>query len=142
MIHRYLAASLFLVVAATMTGCATTRARHAAENDSAAQITALQNELQAKDQQIQDLQYQLQSKQNTMESGFTGSNRKSSAINAVGVTASDVQKALTRAGLDPGPVDGHIGKKTRRAIKRFQKEHGLTADGVVGEKTWALLKSG
>lgn len=142
MTHRRLAASVILVAAAALTGCATTRARHAAETDNAAQIAALQNEVQAKDQQIQDLQYQLQNKQNTMEPSFSGSAHRSSAINAAGVSPMDVQQALVRAGYDPGPADGHVGKKTRRAIKQFQRKHGLTADGVVGEKTWALLKSG
>lgn len=31
-------------------------------------------------------------------------------------------------------------QKTEDAIKRFQKKHKLTADGVVGAKTWKLLQ--
>ena len=31
-------------------------------------------------------------------------------------------------------------KKKVDAIKRFQKVHGLKVDGVVGQKTWSLLK--
>jgi lysozyme family protein len=36
-----------------------------------------------------------------------------------------VQKALKNAGYYTGPVDGRIGKKTRRAIKDFQKPAAL-----------------
>lgn len=36
-------------------------------------------------------------------------------------------------------IDGKFGAKTEAAVKAFQKAHGLTADGVVGRKTWAAL---
>ena len=36
-------------------------------------------------------------------------------------------------------IDGDFGKATETAVKEFQKKHGLTADGVVGKKTWAAL---
>ncbi len=34
----------------------------------------------------------------------------------------------------------YFGMKTLQAVKTFQKLHGLGVDGVVGEKTWELLK--
>jgi peptidoglycan hydrolase-like protein with peptidoglycan-binding domain len=37
-------------------------------------------------------------------------------------------------------VDRIYGKQTKRAVKRFQRRHGLTADGIVGPATWASLK--
>ena len=37
-------------------------------------------------------------------------------------------------------VDRIYGKQTKRAVKRFQRRHGLAADGVVGPATWAALK--
>src|SRR4051794_41795694 len=37
-------------------------------------------------------------------------------------------------------VDRIYGKQTKRAVRRFQRRHGLTADGVVGPATWSALK--
>ena len=53
----------------------------------------------------------------------------------------EVQKALTEAGHYKGTVDGIIGAKTRAAIRSFQEENGLKADGLVGPKTWEKLKA-
>lgn len=36
-------------------------------------------------------------------------------------------------------VDGNFGKATEAVVKDFQSKHGLTADGVVGKKTWKTL---
>ena len=46
-----------------------------------------------------------------------------------------VQKALKKAGLDPGPVDGKAGRRTNEAILEFQKNSGLKPDGKIGVKT-------
>jgi peptidoglycan hydrolase-like protein with peptidoglycan-binding domain len=35
---------------------------------------------------------------------------------------------------------GRFGVLTKRMVKKFQKSHGLVADGVVGEKTWDKLR--
>ncbi|MFJ2591279.1 peptidoglycan-binding protein, partial [Streptomyces sp. NPDC087538] len=39
-------------------------------------------------------------------------------------------------------VDGAFGPATRNATAAFQRSHGLTADGVVGPKTWNKLVNG
>jgi len=36
-------------------------------------------------------------------------------------------------------VDGDFGDKTEEAVKKWQKEHGLEVDGIVGPITWSLM---
>ncbi|MBN1493946.1 MAG: peptidoglycan-binding protein [Candidatus Omnitrophica bacterium] len=55
-------------------------------------------------------------------------------------TVRDVQLALRNAGFYDGEVDGKPGPKSQAGVKEFQRNNGLTADGVVGEKTWLKLK--
>ena len=50
-----------------------------------------------------------------------------------------IQHQLARKGFDPGVVDGIWGRRTERAVRAFQAEHGLLIDGIVGPKTWARL---
>ncbi len=39
-------------------------------------------------------------------------------------------------------IDGDFGSDTESAVKQFQKNSGISADGIVGENTWSeLLKS-
>lgn len=50
------------------------------------------------------------------------------------------QEFLNKNGYPCGIVDGIFGKNTERAVKQWQAAHGLTADGIIGPKTWASLK--
>jgi lytic murein transglycosylase len=43
--------------------------------------------------------------------------------------ARELQTALNKLGYDAGAVDGIIGRGTRGALQRFQKDKGLVADG-------------
>ena len=52
-----------------------------------------------------------------------------------------VQKRLKALGYYNSSVDGDFGDATKTAVKKFQKNNGLTADGVVGKKTLEKLNS-
>ena len=50
-----------------------------------------------------------------------------------------LQTALTRAGYDPGAINGVFGAQTERAVMQFQRVLGLPVDGIVGPRTWSFL---
>ncbi|MYS89362.1 MULTISPECIES: serine/threonine-protein kinase [Streptomyces] len=54
-----------------------------------------------------------------------------------------VQCMLTKRGYDVGGagLDGQFGKDTAAAVRGFQRDKGLDADGKVGPRTWAALRS-
>jgi len=56
-----------------------------------------------------------------------------------GPNVQTLQTLLNAKGFPVGKVDGVFGAKTDVAVRNFQKSKGLTADGVVGSKTWAAL---
>ena len=59
-----------------------------------------------------------------------------------GVRSEDVrrmQEALIQLGYLGGVPDGVFGTHTELAVKKFQKENSLKADGVAGAKTLALI---
>ena len=53
------------------------------------------------------------------------------------------QTELIQRGYDLGSwgADGKFGNQTEKAVKQFQQDWGLTADGVIGPDTWAMLES-
>jgi len=45
-----------------------------------------------------------------------------------------VQQRLTRAGYYRGPIDGVIGPRTQYAIRAYEHNHGLPADGIIDNR--------
>lgn len=61
----------------------------------------------------------------------------------VGSTGPDVkvvQSLLNRTAFNAGTVDGVFGRQTQQAVMGFQRLFGLSADGVVGAATWAIME--
>ena len=52
-----------------------------------------------------------------------------------------VQQALIKLGYSISACDGVYGAETARAVTEFQRDQGLSADGMVGKKTRTLLLS-
>lgn len=56
-----------------------------------------------------------------------------------GSTVKTIQRKLKNWGYYNGAVDGIFGSQTKNAVKYFQRKNGLTADGIVGNKTLKAL---
>lgn len=68
-------------------------------------------------------------------------NRQTIRKGCKGETVAEMQGILERLGYDLGScgVDGDFGRMTEKAVKAFQKDHGLKTDGICGPKTWKEL---
>ncbi|PSO46799.1 MAG: hypothetical protein BRC32_05840 [Actinobacteria bacterium QS_8_72_14] len=56
-----------------------------------------------------------------------------------GPAVRDLQERLLRLHQYRGGVDGWLGPSTNAAVRAFQQERGLRADGEVGPETWRTL---
>lgn len=65
----------------------------------------------------------------TLRRGYQGDDVKS------------VQSRLKELGYYTGAIDGQYGSSSMAAVKAFQSKHGLTADGLAGKATYAILFS-
>ena len=116
-----------------------------------AQVNAMTDELVRLDQSLQDTRAAIQSqegKAGMFDSGTVSSSGEGAMVGGMYRTPSgfeipsvNIQKALKKAGYYNGAIDGKVGPGTRDAIASFQKDNGLSADGVCGRGTWAKLKS-
>jgi predicted RNase H-like nuclease (RuvC/YqgF family) len=126
-------------MAISLSGCVTFGNKKELENQGLKnQITALETQLQSKDQEILNLRDELNraSEQKIVEV----SNKKMPIEPKLRPKVRHIQVALRNAGYDPGKVDGRMGNKTVEAIKAFQRANNLPASGKVDKKTWEILR--
>ena len=59
-----------------------------------------------------------------------------------GETVKKCQRLLQQLGYDLGicGIDGDYGTATEKAVRDFQKDHKLKADGICGPETWTALE--
>ena len=131
-----------------LTGCATTQSGQSA-GDLQLRVSDLENQVAAKDAEIKDLKYTMKDMAYDLDRTKTQHSPTSKAdvysknddILRVNVSPEKVQKALKAAGYYKGNVDGKLGTGSKAAIAKFQKDHGLKVDGIIGEQTWRELKN-
>lgn len=75
-----------------------------------------------------------------VESAISGGSAVAlSRLGSTGTEVKAIQQALQKEGLYRGNIDGIYGEGTRKAVVQFQKNCGLTADGIAGKKTLLYL---
>ena len=117
-----------------LNGCATMNKNDELLNQGLRnKISALETQLKEKDDEINSLkETSVKSSESENMSNVGEANQQADP--------KQIQTALKNAGYYQGMVDGKMGKKTRKAIREFQKANNLHADGKVGKNTWMLLK--
>lgn len=58
---------------------------------------------------------------------------------STGTAVTDVQQRLRALGHDIDDPDGEFGDSTHAAVRQFQQDRHLSADGIVGPETWVAL---
>jgi murein L,D-transpeptidase YcbB/YkuD len=73
----------------------------------------------------------------TRAAGDVDMDAKPPTLDAEGVRK--VQAALQKKGIDPGPIDGIFGPRTKEAVRTFQSRYGIKASGEVDNQTLFAL---
>lgn len=134
---RYLVIGCFVMI---LIGCGTVSPKGKDSGVEICQIRVdeLQQLLQQRDEEIYNLRAELRRKKSDL--AVRPEVLQSFSRSGQAISHKQIQLALQKAGFYNGPIDGKIGKNTKRAIRKFQKDNNLPADGIVGKKTKEKLQ--
>jgi peptidoglycan hydrolase-like protein with peptidoglycan-binding domain len=147
---------MIAVFTLVLSGCVTT-SKTSPVNQLQIQVTEMQQRMEDQEKEIVDLKYEVKEMAGKVAEEDVDvsddvkapvavkviavkSEPKNFDIIRVGISGRELQKALKAAGVYEGKVDGKVGAMTKAAVVEFQKAHSLSADGIVGQKTWNELK--
>ena len=71
--------------------------------------------------------------------GYGGYGYQSGGYGVNGSLVVQVQRRLASAGYYSGPIDGVVGSGTRRAIRAYERSHGLPIDGTIHRRLLATM---
>ena len=149
--QTYVFATILLGTTLIATGC-TTKKRHERDfTNLQNEIGQLQSEVARLDQSTKDTDAALKTIQERGQTpqASTGASSVLSQLtqgtiyrtpSGFELPAMGIQRALKNAGYYQGTLDGKVGSRTKQAIKNFQRDNGLEADGVCGRQTWVRLQ--
>ncbi|MFH0935256.1 MAG: peptidoglycan-binding protein [Candidatus Omnitrophota bacterium] len=148
MSRRLILCAILLFFMVCTAGCASTTTRTGKENQLQSQVEQLKNEVAALEAQIRSQTQEFNNLKDEFSSvekekeGLAFELAKKKIIGEVQTRPDtrQIKVALMNAGYSPGPISMNMDKETVEAIKSFQKDNNLLADGVMGKKTWAILK--
>lgn len=131
-----------VMISILFVGCASKGSTKNRVNALEAQMGVMTDEVARLDQSLQETRAALgQAHAGVYDAGPVSANtaiyRTPSGFE---LPSKEIQQALKGAGYYQGAIDGKIGPSTKSAVKAFQRDHGLDADGVVGKGTWNKLK--
>lgn len=136
MVKRVLGVGLIVVGIFVLNGCATLGKNDELSNQGLRnKISALEVQLSEKENEINSLKELIANSEQGANLGTQNTNEVSQNIDVT-----QIQTALKNAGYFQYTVDGKMGRKTRQAVREFQKANNLKVDGKVGKNTWMVLK--
>lgn len=135
-----IAAVLFLSILVVVASGCVSKGRYQREVASLqGQIAQMDASLRAQEAELAQLRGGRTAQAQPTTGAFTGATYRTPS--GFELPATEIQRALKNAGYYTGSLDGKIGPESREAIRSFQRDNGLTADGVCGKQTWAKLKT-